>query len=368
MLLWRNKLMSLLATIHITVCIYTPQQMCKFVCIHWLQLFFARARAMAIIPTSTRLPGDGPLRLILIKAARVLTSQASERAKEPATPCTPSAQGPGECVTEATSNTTTTKGLAPGQTSKMAAAQVLDSFCRNRTLYGCGYFSRAWTLVERTARFGRGEALCNFLSLESWIGMVVDALLQAASGDEHALAAFKRMVTDDGHTVFDMLVPQLAEAIDIGSILMPSCNGIVDNMARLMEISTEVWAVRPVASSPPDAAWVLRYLLDDIQEGIYQATHKADLVWSVYTFLSAKWDVDLTAPMGLRCALEELAYGCGLPDDPRGAAEPALNQHLNPEEKRFTVCANLYEVVGLEDMLGEALGPIKQVRECMERS
>jgi hypothetical protein len=29
------------------------------------------------------------------------------------------------------------------------------------------------------ARYGRGEGLCQWLSLESWLGMVVDAMLKS---------------------------------------------------------------------------------------------------------------------------------------------------------------------------------------------
>ena len=38
-------------------------------------------------------------------------------------------------------------------------------------------YQRAWTLAERVARFGRKEALFHWLTLESWIGMVIDVVL-----------------------------------------------------------------------------------------------------------------------------------------------------------------------------------------------
>jgi hypothetical protein len=51
-------------------------------------------------------------------------------------------------------------------------------------------FNQVWTLAERMARSGRNEGLHAWLSLPSWLGMVVDALLGGAV-DAAAAALYK---------------------------------------------------------------------------------------------------------------------------------------------------------------------------------
>lgn len=299
---------------------------------------------MAIIPTFGRLPGDGPMRLILIKAMRLLRSQAGSEAGMAGTMSEPADAA----------HSPAASSLPPGHASKLAAAQALDSIIQAGTVGGSEYFRRAWTLVERTARHGRKEALCKWLSLEAWLGTVVDALRKGVSAGEDWAAATRCMLDDEGRAIFDSLLLPLTEAIDTGSILIPVCEGMVDNMARLMGIATEVWASRNPTSAP-DPAWMRQYLLDDLAQGIYTATHRPDLIWCVYSFLSTKWDIDLSSAEGLRGALEDLAYVGGVASDPRGAPEPAL------QAAGFTVCAKLYETLELEKLLGKKLEPIRQV-------
>jgi hypothetical protein len=106
------------------------------------KLFYSRAAKMIILPIAKPLP-EGNLRVVLAHAVRALS-----------------------------------RGV-PGQHQKedevMAAAVLQD--IRRRGLYSdFGYFGRVWTLAERMARHGRGECLQNWVSLESWIAMTVDAL------------------------------------------------------------------------------------------------------------------------------------------------------------------------------------------------
>ena len=58
----------------------------------------------------------------------------------------------------------------------IAAAGVLKYISRKGFVAGSEYFTRAWTLAERMARNGREERLCQWMSLEVWLGMLVDVL------------------------------------------------------------------------------------------------------------------------------------------------------------------------------------------------
>lgn len=66
-------------------------------------------------------------------------------------------------------------------TSPRAAvvATRLDDILKKEVVAGREYFCRVWTLAERMARLGRREQLCHWLSLEAWLGMLVDALIKS---------------------------------------------------------------------------------------------------------------------------------------------------------------------------------------------
>lgn len=318
------------------------------------QLYFSRARALVIIPAFTRLPGDGPMRLILIKAMRLLRHKASTSEAEAINSMAKQQAPVGVEELTLAAGSSAPPRLPHIQAAKLVAAHALDSVLKTGVLGDCDYFSRAWTLMERTARHGHNESLCSWLSLEAWLGVVVNTLLQGVSEGGDHVAATRRMLDGEGRALFDSLLPPLAEAIETGSILIPACEGMVDSMMRLMEVAAEVWASRDT-TSPPNPAWIRQYLLEDLPQGIYCATFPADLIWSAYSFLSTKWDVDLSCAEGVRGALEDLAYVGGVADDMRGAPEPAL------KEGGFTVCSKLYETLGLEALLGDKLGPIRKV-------
>ena len=68
--------------------------------------------------------------------------------------------------------------------SASVAASIIKSILDKRGMEVAefDYFRRAWTLAERLARYGRGERLCHWMSLESWIGMVINILDTVTGG------------------------------------------------------------------------------------------------------------------------------------------------------------------------------------------
>ena len=115
------------------------------------QVYYARAAVMVVLPSFVLLPKDGPVRALLLKVSNALKQEGF-----------PKEGGPSD-----------------GNIVDLAAGEALASILSGDRVASREYFGRAWTLAERVARFGRKEPLCRWMSLSSWLGMIVDALLQS---------------------------------------------------------------------------------------------------------------------------------------------------------------------------------------------
>ncbi|KAG2434658.1 hypothetical protein HXX76_007551 [Chlamydomonas incerta] len=139
------------------------------------KVFYARARGMVVIPTFTSM-ADGFARVVkslLGKARRVLARRAM------AAGATSAAGGGDAQILSGGAAAAGAGGAAADAAAAAAAAAVLKRMIRREVVGGREYFCRAWTLAERMARYGRCEQLCNWMSLEVWLGMLVDALLRS---------------------------------------------------------------------------------------------------------------------------------------------------------------------------------------------
>ena len=56
-------------------------------------------------------------------------------------------------------------------------ASVLQKLLDRELLCGHEYFGRVWTLAERLARCSWKEGLSKWISLELWLGMVLNAFV-----------------------------------------------------------------------------------------------------------------------------------------------------------------------------------------------
>ncbi|KXZ55023.1 hypothetical protein GPECTOR_3g185 [Gonium pectorale] len=176
------------------------------------KVYYARARAMAVVPTFHPIPADGIVRLLLVKASRVVRRHA---------------------------------GSSP---VAVVVAGLLDSILSKEQVAGREYFSRVWTLAERMARFGRPEHLSNWLSLEAWLGMLVDALLKSTD-DRKASAIYKRILGSKAGEMLDSILDPLQEAD-----LVRVAGG---TRKHLMGMATKLGLVKMVEADPSD-----RKLLD----------------------------------------------------------------------------------------------------------
>ncbi|KAG2452249.1 hypothetical protein HYH02_003276 [Chlamydomonas schloesseri] len=327
------------------------------------KVFYARARAMLVIPTFHPLPTEGIVRPLLARAQQLLTEY------QPAAPAAP-AHTPTSETTAPLSATTGAAAAAAAAScdagDAAAAAAAVGGMLAGGSM-GCReYLHRVWTLAERMARYGRAEPLSAWVGLEAWLGMLADAVMAAAGvangcgggggakrggkGADSALVLYKRILDacsssspaaagvaaaavgavaaggagangeadsngkggggkdgDGGGAggMLDAVVPLLASAAATGSLLGEGSRGLDERFAELLRLGAAVWRSSRLEEAPSEA-W-LRDYLGDMQAGVYQAWSDADRVWAVYSYFCWK-KVD---PSSLPEAIQDLVRVAG---------------------------------------------------------
>ncbi|GIL45586.1 hypothetical protein Vafri_2788 [Volvox africanus] len=236
------------------------------------KVFYARARTMLVLPTFVPIPTEGIVKLLLVKAIRIVRSHA-----------------------ESTSSRRSQITLG-----------LLESILNKGLVAGREYFTRVWTLAERMARFGRPERLCNWLSLENWLGMLVDAMLKSTE-DRSASEIYKRILGRDVGRRLDAILDPLEAAIKTGSIHVSE--GLEEQVAELFELAVGIWHTEKELAEAPTKNWLESYLLD-AHAGIYQAWSQADRVWAVYSYFCWK-QLDQRSESSLLEALQDLVRVTG---------------------------------------------------------
>ncbi|KXZ53959.1 hypothetical protein GPECTOR_6g878 [Gonium pectorale] len=226
------------------------------------KVYYARARAMTVVPTFYPIPAEGIVRLLLVKANRVIKKRAD--------------------------------------TSAVAAivAGRLESILSKEQVAGREYFSRIWTLAERMARFGRPERLSNWLSLEAWLGTLVDALLKSTD-DRKASAIYKRILGPEAGAILDSVLDPLQEAVKTGS--MHVALNLEEKLVELFELAVGIWKSSSELSEEPTPQWLL---------GIYAAWNDADRIWAVYSYFCWK-QLDKASSGAVLEALQDLVRVAG---------------------------------------------------------
>ncbi|EFJ50789.1 hypothetical protein VOLCADRAFT_103851 [Volvox carteri f. nagariensis] len=238
--------------------------------VHRSKVFYARARAMRVLPTFRPLPAEGPVRLILVKAKKVLSKRADA-----------------------------------GSVRCAVASSIVAAILAKNMVAGREYFGRVWTLAERMARFGRNEGLCQWLSLESWLGMVVDAMLKSTE-DKTSSVIYKKMLGTKAAGLLDAVLDPLAAAVRTGSVQARACEGLETRVAELCMAAVSVWLSPSLLAEAPTSNWLHNYLGVEARSGVYQAWNEADRVWAIYSYFCWKQNLDQRSAEGLRIALEDL--------------------------------------------------------------
>ncbi|GIL83740.1 hypothetical protein Vretimale_10529 [Volvox reticuliferus] len=238
--------------------------------VHRSKVFYARARAMRVLPTFRPLPAEGPVRLILVKAKKVLSKRADA-----------------------------------GSIRCAVAASIIAAILAKNLVAGREYFGRVWTLAERMARFGRNEGLCQWLSLESWLGMVVDAMLKSTE-DKTSSVIYKKMLGTKAAGLLEAVLDPLAAAVRVGSVQARAAEGLETKVAELCMAAVSVWLSPSLLAEAPTSNWLHTYLGEEARSGVYQAWREADRVWAIYSYFCWKQNLDQRSAEGLRIALEDL--------------------------------------------------------------
>ena len=133
------------------------------------------------------------------------------------------------------------------------------------------------------ARFGRKEGLCHWLSLEAWLGMVIDAVLIKAidSSEEEESTIVASMLGKKALKLVHSIQHQFLSALDHQSVSLSS--DLVSKTAGLLVTATRRYK-RVVKAEGPTPHWLKQYLSKDVPQGIVLAWDRQDLVWAVYSY------------------------------------------------------------------------------------
>eukprot|EP00873_Tetraselmis_striata_P044856 jgi/Tetstr1/465120/TSEL_009843.t1 len=212
------------------------------------KLFYARARLMPVLPCVRPLP-HGELRVVISGVLRALDRMPSSKV-----------------VTAASS--TLSNLLSKGKYAEFS------------------YFGRVWTLAERMARHGRGEVLRNWLSLEIWLGMTLDALWGSTTPtmtSSAGMAHYWRFIFA-GNAKDDSAAMRAVEELRVvrahGSSM--ASDNVHDLLARLFVAAVEVWKTVGVEEAL-DVAWLKQYLLHEA-DNIYHSWDPRDGVFAIFTY------------------------------------------------------------------------------------
>ena len=224
------------------------------------KIFYARSILMLVLPTFGPLPKHAVLCALLGQVESALTLRSTKQAS--------------------------------------LAAKCIRAICAKKRLADRSYFSRVWCLAERLARYGRDERLCNWLTLESWIGMLLDAIFTTVE-DESSMAVYRKLLGPESLPLVNILAPLLQDSVQSGTLKSSQVKSLV---ADLCELGVKAWLQSTEASArlpkeasldeAPNTTWLKSYLGKESTSGVYQAFSQADRVWSIYTFFVWKPVVD----------------------------------------------------------------------------
>jgi hypothetical protein len=135
------------------------------------------------------------------------------------------------------------------------------------------------------ARFGRKEGLHHWLTLESWLGMVVDAIFVKAKSkteEEEATIAVS-MLGKRAKKLVGNIQSQYLAALEVQAVSISF--DLVSKTARVLIAATHRYN-RVVKSDEegPAPAWLQRYLSTEVVTEVYKAWDRKDLVWAVYSY------------------------------------------------------------------------------------
>ena len=162
------------------------------------------------------------------------------------------------------------------------------------------------------ARFGRDERLCNWLSLESWLGMLLDALFRRTAN------VYSKILGPASRRLINAATSLIQDAVNTDTIQDPK---LIERVADLLELAVTTWlpSSLPSVVEAPTTDWLRVYLGKESVSGLYNAFKQEDRVWAIYTYFIWGEETDI------RRALEALVR---LVDDDVETEEEVRNEGM----------------------------------------
>ena len=174
------------------------------------------------------------------------------------------------------------------------------------------------------------------MSLLTWIGMVVDAMLKSTA-DKKASAIYRTILRQEGSALLDSILGPLALAVESGSTMHQSMDGIESKVIQLLTLAAKIWTCSNIPQEMPTREWLREYLLVTLGSGVYDAWEKKDLIWAIYNYFT--WKKPEKTVNGVVEAIYDLAILAGLP-------KPADGSNVLP------MLLSTYKALGLSGVAG----------------
>eukprot|EP00873_Tetraselmis_striata_P006968 jgi/Tetstr1/427232/TSEL_017419.t1 len=229
--------------------------------IHRSRLYYARARALIVLP-GFRALSETPMMVILLTHAQLMLAKS------------------------------TGEDVASDRLIAQALKRIIDAkACASRE-----YFGRVWTLAERMARHARKEKLCEWLSLDLWLGMVVDAML-GGKNDAAAAIYWQKLFPSEVLEQLSSVEQEISLALEASH----ASKNLYKAVAELCRSGYQVWASMALQEEAT-TEWLQTYLLEEAGQ-VYGAFNKNDIVWSIYCFFCYEQDVTASKALGNLCRI-----------------------------------------------------------------
>lgn len=140
-------------------------------------------------------------------------------------------------------------------------------------------------LAERMARYGRNEGLHHWLTLESWLGMVIDVVFikTKRSTEEEEASIVVSMLGPKARKLVLTIQSLFLEALEAQAVGIRS--DLIGKTARVLIVATNRYnRLLKGEEEGPSVEWLRRYLTEEVIAETYKAWDKKDLVWAVYSY------------------------------------------------------------------------------------
>jgi len=252
--------------------------------IHRSRLYYARARALIVLPGFRQL-STTPVMMVALHHAQLLLRRSS---------CS-----------------------GDDAVRDRLIARALHRIIDAKAVASREYFGRVWTLAERMARHSRKEKLCEWLSLDLWLGMVMDAMLGGKDGSAAAIY-WRKLFPSDVLKQLSAVEQEIRLAVEA----FHTSTDLYQAVADVCRSGYQVWTDK-VLHEAATREWLKTYLLEEAGD-VYSAFQDQDIVWSIYCFFCYEQDVTATKALRNLCQVAGVEMADTAVHDLISAAQGAM--------------------------------------------